>query len=444
MAVPIVVEGVLMAGAKINLENFLSLVSTAYHPYLFERARYLLLWGGAGSAKSYTAAQKFVLRVILEPGHRLYALRKIERSVRLSCFSLICGCLKQYDLYKYFIVNQKEMRLINKLNGSMIQCGGLDDPEKIKSIYDPTGFWLEEATEFSSADIRQINLRLRGNLPNYKQIILTFNPISQLHHIRKRFFSSSRSARERASGRLITFQSTYKDNDFIDEDYKRELEEETDSTAYMVYTLGEWGVLENVIYGPVILIDDEPHELDILCPRSRLKDKIYGVDFGYANPSAVMEYKFSGSTNPPFEDLKVYEREIIYEKGLTTDQLITRMNLDNVDKGCPIYCDAADPAQIEALYVAGFNARKAYKAQGSVEATIKFVKGLEIYGYPTNVNSNQEAETYRRQKDRDGNVLEAPVDADNHAMSARGYALFSHLNHRDWCEAFDPRSICVG
>jgi phage terminase large subunit len=421
-----------MSETVVNFKNFLSLVSHAYHPYLFERAFWLIFWGGAGSGKSYTAAQKLLLRVMLEKDHRFFALRKVDVTCRNSIYQLLLDCINDYGLSDQFLCTVKPLKITFLPNGNTIQCQGLDDEQKLKSIQKPTGFWLEEATEFTPKDVQQIDLRLRGHLPNYQQIMLSFNPISQRHHLRKRFFTSTQSAEERAAGELVVFQTTYRDCDFIDKKYGERLERIADKAAHMVYALGEWGILENVIYGPVILIDEEP---------PGLKDKIYGLDFGYANPSACMEYQFSGSTSPPFSDLKVYEREIFYEKSLTTEALIAKMQLENVDKGYPIYCDSADPSSIEAIFQAGFNAKACHKGQGSVEAGIKFVKGLEIYGYPTNVNANQEAETYRRQQDRDGNVLERPLDRDNHAMDARRYALMTHLNYFGQCEAFDAGQL---
>ncbi len=444
-----------MPETTIDFNNFLPLVSKAYHPYLFNRSRYLILYGGAGSGKSYFAADKLILRTLLDPNHRLFAVRKVERSVRNSCFALIRARLQTFGLIDQFIINQKEMRFTCKINGNTIQCIGLDDPEKLKSIYDPTGFWLEEATEFASKDIREINRRLRGKfLKNYKQIILTFNPISSLHPIRARFFTSSRSATERAAGTLVIFKSTWRDNEFLDQEYIDELLAETDPTERQVYTEGEWGILRNVIFGPPEIIDSEP---------KGLKDRIYGLDFGFTAPSALMEYRFDyfGRKTayeflPVVAELEshvkqpsgiiVYEREIIYEKGLTTEALIVKMQLLNVDEECPIYCDSADPGDIKEIYDAGFNAKPCWKAQGSVNSSIRFVKGLTIFGYPGNVNANREAETYRWQTDRNGELVypEKELDRDNHAMKARMYALMTHLNYGGWCEAFDPRAIGVG
>lgn len=74
-------------------------------------------------------------------------------------------------------VNRTDMR-INFPNGSEILFSGLDDVEKLKSIYAITGIWIEEASELDEGDLNQLDIRLRGETRFYKQIILSFNPIS--------------------------------------------------------------------------------------------------------------------------------------------------------------------------------------------------------------------------------------------------------------------------
>ena len=123
---------------------------------------------------------------------------------------------------------------------------GLDDTEKLKSITFPKGeltdIWIEEASEVQEEDFNQLDVRLRGK-GTHKQIVLTFNPVSVLHWLKLRFF-------DRRDPRAVVLKSTYKDNNFLDEDYKATLEgyKETDPYYYSVYCLGEWGVLGQTIF----------------------------------------------------------------------------------------------------------------------------------------------------------------------------------------------------
>ncbi len=76
------------------------------------------------------------------------------------------------------------MKIIFKANGAIIDFLGLDDREKLKSIEGITSIWIEEATELTKEDFLQVDLRLRGRTKSYKQIMLSFNPISSLHWIK--------------------------------------------------------------------------------------------------------------------------------------------------------------------------------------------------------------------------------------------------------------------
>ncbi len=91
-------------------------------------------------------------------------------------------------------------------------------------------------------DFNQLDVRLRGK-GTHKQIVLTFNPVSVLHWLKGRFF-------DRQDPRAVALKSTYKDNKFLDEDYKQTLEgyKDTDPYYYSVYCLGEWGVLGQTIF----------------------------------------------------------------------------------------------------------------------------------------------------------------------------------------------------
>ena len=96
-------------------------------------------------------------------------------------------------------------------NGNEILTTGLDDPEKIKSIYNITSIWIEEATELEKGDFDQLDLRLRNDSDNYKQIILSFNPVSETHWIKAEFF-------DKPIENCTLLHSTFKNNKFLDKD----------------------------------------------------------------------------------------------------------------------------------------------------------------------------------------------------------------------------------
>ena len=216
--------------------------NTTFLPLFEDEHRYLVLKGGGGSGKSIFAGRKILERVTSEPGHRWLVCRKVARTLRESCFKQLLGQLSDYYPDSGYKANKSDIA-ITFPNGSEIIFAGLDDVEKLKSIYNITGIWIEEASELLESDFIQLDIRLRGQTREYQQIILTFNPVNINHWLKKRFF-------DRKDERARVHESTYKDNRFLDESAKRTLESfrETDEYYYQVYCLGMWGVTGKTVF----------------------------------------------------------------------------------------------------------------------------------------------------------------------------------------------------
>jgi phage terminase large subunit len=370
---------------------------------MFDESRHFGLMGGAGSGKSYACADKFIMRMVSEPGHRLIVFRKVARTIKRSVWALLLERLSHWNIRELCTLNRTDFT-IAFVNGSEIWCVGLDDQEKLKSIQGMSGAWTEEATEFTAEDLNQINLRLRGSTPGYKQIQYSFNPISIKHHLKDRLFDNPPAS----SDALIT---TYRDNRYIDKEYERELIEmgRKSKNFESVYVLGQWGILEGLIYDAFLTGEypTDPH------------DSFYCLDFGFNNAMALLRGDVA--------DEGVYLTELVYESGLTTTALIRRMDEIKIDKGVIIYCDSAEPDRIQELCDAGYWAVGAYKGPGSVRAGIDYCQSVAIYSKADNVNLNAEAMSYAWRMDKDGKPMDEPTKINDHAMDAMRYGIYTHL-----------------
>jgi phage terminase large subunit len=371
-----------------------------YRKELLYNGRYLVLLGGAGSGKSYFATQKLVIRA-MEKVNRFLVLRKVERTLRESVFKLFTSVISENSLGEIVSINKTD-KTIRFKNGSEIIFAGLDDPEKIKSIAGITGMWLEEATEFSEADFDQLDLRLRGMMQDYKQIILTFNPIDHRHWLKRRFFDNIlENAR--------TVKTTYLDNAFIDDEYHVKMQQlkEQDENLYNVYALGNWGVpMKGLIYKDWKVYSRKPKG-----------DIVYGLDFGYNAPSALVKVSI--------DDEQIYVEELLYEAGLTTYQLIERLREFDIGDD-PVYCDAAAPDKIEELYNSGFNALPADK---NVTEGIEKVKSMPLFIHEYSENLKKELATYKWMGDKSGILLDKPLKYNDHLLDAMRYAVYTHTKH---------------
>ena len=372
------------------------------------KKRVNVVYGGAGSGKSVSVAQHLLEKFLREDDKRFLITRKTLPSLRITAWSLLVN-----SLYKWGIpvdINKSEFMI--RYGNNEILAKSMDDPEKIKSA-DFNYVWIEEATEINKDDFKQIDLRLRRDSKDGKvnQIYLTFNPIDQFHWlIEDLVYGTSKDAYKRED--IAIHHSTYKDNPYLDSDYTKRLEDfvNQDENFYRIYTLGEPGVLENVIY--------KHYKIDNYDQKA-WNEVIYGLDFGFNNPSALVAIRV--------RDNELYLKELLYESNLTNADLIQRMKQLNLEKNAAIYADSAEPQRIQELKNAGFIV---YPADKSVKDGIDAVKRNLLHIHPDSPNLIAEIRGYSYRKDKDGRVLEEPVKFKDHCMDAMRYAIHSWQKSR--------------
>lgn len=403
-------------------------INKAYKPAFDFWGRFLVLLGGRGSGKSVAVAQKQLTRVMSETGIRLALVRKTFRSIRKSQFQLLKDLIKAYGWREYFEIREVDMEVHCLLTGSALYSAGLDDTERLKSITGLAGGWIEEATELNQWDFHEVDLLLRAGIAEgeeskdvRRQLALTFNPIDANHWLNGYFVQDGRRD-------SLIIRTTWRDNRFIDDAYKRVLAElkDVDENLWRIYSEGEWGVLKNLIYPPLLLD---------LKAYPEFEDVFYGLDFGFNNPSALVQI---GE-----KDDEYFTRELIYQTRLNNSELIDRMKgvIPPHLRHRAIYCDSAEPDRINELYNAGFKgARPAKKglataAKTAIQDRIDFIKRKKIHSIPENENLNKEWKTYKYREDKNGDPMEEPVNAFNHAINAVEYGIYTHKKTRSMITA---------
>lgn len=223
---------------QIDLSNLPNIVSKHFYPLLANRKKYLILYGGISSGKSVFIAQKIIYRILTDGfDHRILVVRKISDKLRQSVFAEFVSVLKEMGLAAYATITTSPLQI--ELFGSVILFSGIDDPEKIKSVSRISGVWIEEATELGEKDFDELADRLRTDYPTYKQIILSFNPISKNHWLYKRFFEG-----EDLKPDTHIDRSTYLNNDFINKiEFGNSIKAryKNNPNAYQVKVLGNFG-----------------------------------------------------------------------------------------------------------------------------------------------------------------------------------------------------------
>ena len=146
--------------------------------------RFIVLYGGSSSAKSYSTAQ-VMLMMALYDGENTLIFRKYGSTIEKSIYEDYRVACRQLGMMDYFKFNRNSIRCVN---GARIDFTGLDDEEKIKGISNYKRVQLEELSEFDESDFKQIRKRLRGK--EGQQIVATFNPVRETHWIKRDWFDS--------------------------------------------------------------------------------------------------------------------------------------------------------------------------------------------------------------------------------------------------------------
>ncbi len=387
-------------------------LNDVYAPYLLDDRRIQIYFGGSSSGKSVFLATRCVLDVL--QGRNYLVTRKVSKTIRGSCFNECIKSISRMGLKAYFEISKTDLLITSKLNDAQILFLGLDDVEKVKSITPKCGaltdIWMEEATECEYQDFKQLEKRLRGKSKHKKRLTLSFNPIYKTHWLYTNFFSCYDEQKKKLEQEnLLILKTTYKDNMFLTEDDKRALESEKDAYYFNVYTLGNWGVLGDVIFKNYQIVD--------LKEQEKREDKfLFGLDFGFSSdPCALIKASID-------KDKKViYVYKEMSKRGLTNDLLseqVKEMAQHNV-----VTCDCAEPRSIKELQMRGVQAQPAKKGADSVVHGIQFIQQHDLMVDTSCVQFKQELTLYQWKKDKEGNAISEPEDKNNHLIDALRYAL---------------------
>ena len=376
-------------------------------PLFKDQSRYQIAWGGAGSGKSHIVARKILYRLLKEKDvkHNMLVIRKVDRTIKRSVFTLVRNIISRWGLVSEFGINLTDKTIIYKPTGSQIMFSGLDDVEKLKSIEGVTSIWVEEATELLQEDFEQLDLRLRGDHGCLKQIIMTLNPISEQHWIKKIFFDDPISG-------VFTLKTTYLDNAFIDDEYKMVMEnkKKTNPRYYGIYALGNWGTAEGLVFNRVTQRLIRTDEITGLI-------RVQGLDYGYTNdPTAFHE------SYVDMERQVIYVYDGFYEKGLSNAEIAQRIKDMLAHKNKTI-ADSSEPKSNDYIKAKGVRVEGAAKGKDSINNGIDFILEFEIIVNAHLVEFMTEFNNYAWAVDKDGKPTNKPCDDFNHFLDSLRYSM---------------------
>ena len=351
--------------------------------------------GGTSSSKTYSILQ--LLSIIAEKSKEKYIISVVSESFP----HLQKGAIRDFKKIMGERFQENSWNRTNSVytfpSGSLIEFFSVDDPSKSRGPRRDILF-INECNNVPYETFDQLDIRTN------KFTFLDYNPVSE-------FWIHEKAIINNPENEYI--HSTYLDaKDFLPVEIVKAIEShrERDPNWWRVFGLGEVGKLEGLVHPNFQIVDSIPDGNFI---------EFYGLDFGFSSdPTALVKCIAAG--DELLCDL------LIYEKGLTNQQIAARMESLGVRKRYDeIYADCAEPKSIHEIALYGYNIKQAPKGPDSVLSGIQKVNQFRQYWTKRSIEAIKEQRNYRYIEDSSGKMTNKPMDDFNHAMDARRYAIFS-------------------
>ena len=361
--------------------------------------------GGTRSGKTYNLCIAWVAYLLETPGELLSIVRGTGPALKATVRRDMIEVLRAFGVYSLDAHNRTD-DIITLPSGSQIEFFATDDQQKVHGRK-RTHLWENEANELDADTHTQLVVRTEG------RVLLDFNPSMREDHWIWARYDDAPPDGDRG---VVRWRSTYLDNPFLTAAQIAEIEalREQDEWAWQVYGLGRRGVPADAIFRDV-----EP-----LPSWDPAMPYVYGVDFGYNDPTVLQRVGRRDREGRP--DLDVWA--LLHQSYLTNADFIDCLDSIGVDKRVPMWCDGAEPARIEEIRRAGYNARAADKGPGSVRDGIDFLKrhrirvGADDPALAARVRAEWTGYRWRTVR---GVVQDTPNHDGSHSPDAGRYAAFS-------------------
>ena len=397
---------------RINLPQ---IVGKGYATYWNYKGRYRVVKGGRGSKKSTTTALWIIYNMMKYPLANTLIIRRVFNTHKDSTYTQLkwaSNVLKVSHLWKF---SKSPLQATYIPTGQKILFRGLDDPMSITSITVEHGHlcwcWFEEAFQIMNEDdFNKVDMSIRGELPKgyFKQITLSFNPWSEKHWLKKRFFDVKDED-------VLAITTNYTCNEFLGEDDKKLFEKMkiNNPRRYNIEGLGNWGIAEGLVYSNFEELD---FNVENIKKRPNVKSA-FGLDFGYTNdPTAFIASLID------LDNMEIFIFDEHYQKAMSNKDIANMIKYKGYSKE-RIVGDSSEPKSIDDIKRQGiYRLKGARKGKDSILNGIQYIQDFKIYVHPKCENTLIELSNYVWDT-KEGNVINKPIDDYNHLMDALRYSL---------------------
>lgn len=380
-----------------------------------KKPRYISNKGGTRSTKTYSTLQFLYMLISTKdkPGDITSVVSETFPHLRMGAIrdfeNIIGHPLKEDDHWR------ESDHTWTFDNGAKLEFFSADTPDKVHGSQRKRLF-VNEANHIDYEIYRQMAVRTSS------VIFIDYNPAS-VCWIQKKV---------ECKDNCSLIRSTYKDNPFLSEEQVAEIESnKEDKNWWKVYGQGIEGTLDGLIYD-FEQIDHLPPK-GVNKPEAEKTDEekyadslteIHGLDFGFTNdPTARVQVLVDTKRK------HLYVRERCYRTGMLNSHIIADLKADDVKNSVEIFADCAEPKSIEEIKQGGFRISACDKDAPVKSDKLKFqllwMRGWKLFVTKDSLNLIEELRNYTWAKNKDGELLNEPIDKWNHLLDALRYAVWT-------------------
>ena len=357
-------------------------------------AKIVVQQGGTRSGKTYNILLWIIFSYCQRNEGKIITIcRKSFPALRGTVMRDFFTILKDHEIYseEFHSKTAHEYRL----NQNTIEFISLDMAQKIRGRKRDLLF-ANEANELTQEDWTQLLFRTN------EKVILDYNPSEEFHWIYDQVLNRSD---------VDFFQTTYKDNPFLGDVIKEEIErlKQVDENYWRVYGLGERGQSRSLVY-QFQTCKEIPKEAKLVS---------YGLDFGYSSDPTSLVRTYLLEDN-------MYVDELLYRTGMTNQDIANEMKALGLDRSNEVFADSAEPKSIEEIYRMGWNIKPTIK--GSINIGIDIIRRYKLHATESSFNLIKELRNYKYIEDKNGLLTNRPVDNFNHALDALRYSVVNKIS----------------
>ena len=397
---------------KINIANK---VGKGYKEFWNFKGRYRVVKGSRGSKKSTTISMWIIYNMMKYPLANTLVVRRVFNTHKDSTYTQLKWASNNLGVSHLWKFSKSPLEATYIPTGQKILFRGLDDPMSITSITVEHGHlcwcWFEEAFQvMNEDDFNKIDMSIRGEMPPgyFKQITLSFNPWSEKHWLKRRFFDVK-------DDDILASTTTYKCNEYLGEDDIQVFEKMklSNPRRYNIEGLGNWGIAEGLVYEN---FEELEFNIEDIKRRNNIKSA-FGLDFGYTNdPTAFI------CALVDLDNKEIYVFDEHYQKAMTNKMISDMIKYKGYSKEM-IIADSSEPKSIDDIQRNGiYRILPAKKGKDSILNGIQFIQDFKIYVHPKCENTIIELSNYVW-SNKEGVNINKPIDEYNHLMDALRYAL---------------------